>query len=120
MTKEEWIKTRQFLEEIQSEFLLSYPDYRNGRNKQIRENAVRRVDSAIYCADNLVTSNNDVYSLLTGCKNVMGFGRVISYDEFKQPRYFGGDLSTLIARINDEIEKCPLIHRLSCGRHASA
>jgi len=105
MTKEEWIRIRQSLEEIQSDFSRAYPEYRNGRNKQIRDNAERRVDSAIYRADNLITSNNDVYSLLTGGKNANGFDRAISYDEFKQPRYFDGNMSTLIAKINDEIEK---------------
>lgn len=105
MTKEEWIQARQSLEKINSEFSLSYPDYRNGRNKQIRAEAERKVDFAINRADNLITRNEDLYSLLTGGANVTNYERTISYDEFKQPRYFSGEMRNLIDRINEEIEK---------------
>ena len=105
MTKDEWMKARKALSDFYSDFLKSYPVYKDGRNKAVRADAERKVDSAIYHADHYIRNNEELFLLLTGGEKNTNFGRTVIYDEFIQPRYFRNDMSDFLSKIDEEIQK---------------
>ncbi|WP_289665952.1 hypothetical protein [Flavobacterium panacagri] len=103
MNKKQWQDLYNILDGILSDFLFTYPTYKNGKNKKIRGDAERKVDNTIALADYHVRNNWEVYELLTGGSDVNDFGRSIIYEEFRRPNYFGGDLSKLLTKIKEKI-----------------
>jgi hypothetical protein len=104
MNKEEWIKLQAELKNRLSDFKLNYPIYRNGKNKEIRKEAERKVNLSKYYVCKSIEENGEVYELLTGGENVSDYGRIIVYDEFKQLRYFENDLQNFIDEIAIKID----------------
>lgn len=102
MTKQEWQNVYDRLDSILSDFQMGYNDYKNGRNKKVRDAGERKVDSAIMVADAYITNNIELYKLLTG-EEGSDYSRTIIHDEFKRPNYFGGDLSKLLMSIKEKI-----------------
>lgn len=102
MTKEDWQQVHDKLDNILSDFQLGYNDYKRGKNKKVRDEGERKMDSAIMLADVYITNNFEVYKLLTG-EQGNDYSRAINYDEFKRPNYFGGDLSKLLRAIKEKI-----------------
>lgn len=103
MTKKQWQDLYNILDRTHSDFLLSYPTYKNGKNKKIRNDAERQMDSAISLADHHIKKNWEVYELYTGGPDVTDYGRTVIYDEFRRPSYFGGDMSKLLEQIREVI-----------------
>lgn len=103
MTKEEWQKLWDTLDKIYSDFIMVYPDYDSGRNKNIRTEAKRKVENLICLADLLISKNYEGYILLTGGENISNYSRAIIYDEFKAPRYFGNSLGDFLQKIKEKI-----------------
>ncbi|MEQ8241756.1 MAG: hypothetical protein RIA69_21255 [Cyclobacteriaceae bacterium] len=103
MTKEDWQNLYNILDQIHSDFQNAYHDYKNGRNKAIRSQGERKVDSSINLADYHISKNYEAYELLTGIEG-SDYSRAINYDEFKQPRYFGRDLSEFLEKIKVKIK----------------
>jgi hypothetical protein len=103
MTKKQWEDLYNILYRTHSDFLLSYPTFKNGKNKKIRSDAESQMDNAISLADYHVKNNWEVYELFTGGAEVTDFGRSVIYEEFRRPTYFGGDVSKLLAQIRDKI-----------------
>jgi len=103
MTKNEWQQLYSILDRILSDFESAYYQYKNGKNLKIRSAGGREVDSAIITADMNIRKYYEAYKLLTGIEG-SDYSRAINYDEFKQARYFGGDLSKFLERIKEEIE----------------
>ena len=103
MNKQEWENLYRILDDIHSDFLLSYPTYKNGKNKKIRDDAERKVDNAIRLADYHIKKNWEAFELLTGGKESSGFTRAIIYDEFILAHYFGNDMSDFLKKIREKI-----------------
>lgn len=103
MNKKEWQNLYNIFDKIHSDFLMAYPIYKNGKNKKIRGDAERDVDSAIRLADMHVKNNWEVYELFTGGPDVSDYARAIIYEEFTKPHYFGGDLNKLLIQIREKI-----------------
>lgn len=104
MEKEKWESIFNLLDRIHSEFLLKYPNYIDGKNKKIRSDAERNVNSSIQLADHQIRNNPEVFYLLTGGDNVSDYGRTIIYEEFLRPNYFGNDMSNLLRKIQEKIK----------------
>ena len=103
MTRKQWQDLYNILDRTHSDFLISYPTYKNGKNKKIRSDAERQMDNAISLADNHVRNNWEVYELYTGGPHVSNYGRAVIYEEFRRPSYFGGDMNKLLAQIQEKI-----------------
>jgi hypothetical protein len=104
MNKEQWQNLYDLLNQILSDFLIAYPNYKNGKNKNIRKDAERKIDNSIHLADYHIRKNWEVYELLTGGENNSPQGRTFHYDEFLSPHYFGSDLSEFLIKIRKKIE----------------
>lgn len=104
MNKKEWQNLYNILDKIHSDFLMAYPTYKNGKNKKIRSDTERQVDSSIRLADMHIKNNWEVYELYTGDPEVYDYGRAVIYDEFRMPHYFGGDLNKLLDMIREKIK----------------
>ena len=103
MDKKEWEKIYGILDSIHSDFLNSYPIYKDGKNQKIRDKAERSVDNAINLAELHIEKNKEVYDLLTGGEKANNTDRAYSYDDFRQTRYIGGRMNTLLEKIRDKI-----------------
>lgn len=103
MNKKQWQELYNILDRTHSDFLLSYPIYKNGKNKKIRNEAERQMYNAINLADYHVKNNWEVYELYTGGPDVSDYGRAVIYDEFRRPSYFGEDMSKLLIQIREKI-----------------
>lgn len=99
MNKSEWEKIYKKLDELHSDFLLSYPNYQGGKNKKIRDEARRKVDSAISLSKLHIENNPDLASLFVSSE----FGQIYAQDEFWQARYFGRDMSKFLTLIQEKI-----------------
>jgi hypothetical protein len=104
MTKEEWQSLYEIFDKQLSRFLSNYSVAQNGRNKQIRASADREVDNAIHLVTSYLLRKQSAYDLLMVNAGPSDYGRSIVFDEFKQPRYFGGDMTTLLQRMKAKIE----------------
>ena len=104
MKKEQWQELYEILDNIYSDFHFAYSDYKNGKNKKIRDDAERKVDNAIRLADYNIKKNWEAFELLTGGENIDDFGRTIIYDEFVLPRYFAGELTEFLKKITLKIK----------------
>lgn len=104
MTKDEWQSLYQIFDEQHSRFLLNYPMAQNGKNKQIRAAADREVNSAISLVTSYLLRKSEACDLLMVNAGPSDYGQAIVFDEFKQPRYFGGDMTTLLQRMRAKIE----------------
>ena len=104
MDKNQWQNLYDILNQIYSDFYFAYSTSKEGKNKKIRSDAARQVDSAIRLADFHIRKNWEAFELLTDGKETSGFGRAIIYDEFVLPRYFGGDLSNFLNKIKEKIK----------------
>jgi hypothetical protein len=103
MDKEECEKIHRILDDIHSKFLQDYYEYKNGKNKKIRDAAESKLANAIHLADFHIRNNVEVYYLLTGEDN-NDYGRTIIYDEFLQFRYFGNDMRNLLTKMKKKIQ----------------
>lgn len=100
MTKNEWQKEYEILDKFYSDFNEAYPDYKNGRNKAVRNAAERKFNSAITLTKLRIEKNPEVLGLFANSE----FGHPFAYDEFYQARYFGGDMSRFLKMIREKIE----------------
>jgi hypothetical protein len=91
------------LDRIHNDFLLVYPESQNGRNKEIRKKAQKKVENAIDLAERYISQNQEAYILLTGGDNNTDFGRAIIYDEFTRSHYFGRDMYEFLDNIKEKI-----------------
>ncbi len=103
MEKKQWQDIFKILYDAYSEFLMEYPTYKNGKNKKIRSDAERKMNSAIRLADFHVKNNWEVYELYTGGPEVSDYGRAVIYEEFTRPNYFGSDINKLLNQIQEKI-----------------
>lgn len=99
MDKNEWQSIYSKLDDILNDFLIHYPDYKNGKNIKIRSNAERKITNAIRSAEFVLSDNDEVYELLTD-KGTSNYGQAIIYDEFRQPQHFEYDMYELLNKIN--------------------
>jgi hypothetical protein len=104
MKKEDWQSLYKIFDEQHSRFLMHYPTAQSGRNKQVRAVADREVSSAISLVTSYLTRNQEVYDLVMVNAGPTDYGRAIVYDEFVQPRYFGGDMTDLLQRMKSKID----------------
>lgn len=102
MNKEEWQSLYNNLERSYNDFQSMYNDSVNGRNKDVRKKAEKKIGYAIDLADRYIRQNHEAYILLTG-ENNSDYGRAINYDEFTNPTYFGNDMSEFLDRIKEKI-----------------
>jgi hypothetical protein len=105
MEKEQWQSLYELFDRTHSDFLLAYPQYRNGKNQKIRDAAARKMDAAIRTADFNIRKNREVYELITGGENVSDYGRTVIYEEFTRYNYFGDDMGKLLMLIKDKIKE---------------
>lgn len=103
MSKEEWQALYSELDKIYSRFLIGYQVYQNGKNKKMREEGGKEADHAIFLANYHIQKTSEAFELLLGPVKD-GFSRAISYAEFKQRRYFGGDLRDFLEKIKNKIQ----------------
>lgn len=103
MNKQEWETLYTILDDLHSDFLMSYPAYKNGKNKKIRNDAERKVDNAIRLADYHIKKNWEAFELLTGGKESSGFASAVIYDEFILVHYFGNDVADFLKKIREKI-----------------
>ena len=103
MDKKQWQDLYRILNDIESDFLMEYPTFKNGKNKKIRADAERKIYNSISLADYHVKKNIEVYNLFTGGDNVTDYGRAIAYEEFTRPNYFGSDISKLLSQIQEKL-----------------
>lgn len=105
MTKEEWHNLYKKLHTIHSDFLMEYPEYKSGKNKKIRADAERKINHLLYLADFYIMNHGEAFIMLTKGEGVSDYGRTIIYDEFLSFRYFGGDMSDFLRKIQEKIQE---------------
>ncbi|WP_210114505.1 hypothetical protein [Hymenobacter elongatus] len=57
------------------------------------------MEHIILSATTQIERNSEAFDLLTGDNGTDDFSRAIMYDEFKKPRYFGGDMADFLKRL---------------------
>ncbi len=100
MDKDKFRSTYEVLNNLHSDFIMAYPNYTSGKNKEVRKTAERKVESAITLTKLNIERNPDVSRLFAESK----FGEPYAYDEFYQPRYFGRDMSEFLRIIKEKLE----------------
>jgi hypothetical protein len=105
MSKEEWQSLHGTLTVQYKKFSNAYPTVEYGKNKQIREKAKQEVESAIFLAKRYLEINPDAFELIMYRAGPSMQGRAEAYNEFAQPRYFGGEMETLLNKIKSKIEE---------------
>jgi len=105
MDKSEWQSLYDILEPILSDFQIEYSFYQNGKNLKIRNEAKKKVDSAIQRAIFYIKENSEAFLLLTKRGGSSGYGQMDAFNEFKRPNYFGGDLSDFLKDIKTKIKR---------------
>ena len=91
MTKEEWKEWYERFKEISVEYYFAEQEYKNGKNKSIRDTAERKMDILRGRARNYSELDMEVY-------------RLIEYpEEMFSYQWFRGDLEKLLGKIK---EKC--------------
>jgi hypothetical protein len=100
MNKNEWEKVYSMIEKFHSDFREAYPDYKNGRNKKIRDAAKGNVYSAIDLARLRVEGNPEILGLLLESR----FGQQYAYGEFWEARYFGDDMREFLLIMRQKID----------------
>ncbi len=103
MNKNEWEKVYEMLEKFHSDFNSAYPEYKNGRNNQVRKAAESKVNSSIALARSHVERSPEILGLISSSK----FGHTFAYDEFWQARYFGRDMSEFLSLMKQHIASLP-------------
>lgn len=105
MTKEELKHYYDKLNEIYRKSLEFYHDYKNGKNKTIRDTAERRLHSEISNFKAICNSNTNLYTLLFADNKpeLIGMPSTIKYDETIQVRYFTDELHDILKKIQDAI-----------------
>jgi hypothetical protein len=104
MTIEDWKKLYGILENEHSTFLLEYPIMRRGKNKKVRADAERKVDSNIRISSMWIKEYPEAVNLLTGGDETSDYSRAIIWDEFLSTNYFGRDMSEFLEKIKEKID----------------
>lgn|SRR5690554_972795 len=103
MNKQEWIESYEILDQQYVRFLSAYGAFKNGKNKQIRDDAEREVDNAIRTSVINIKNKRDVYLLVTSERGD-DYHRSIIFDEFQLPRYFKDEMHNLLRKIETKIK----------------
>jgi hypothetical protein len=103
MNKDEWQKLLGILSKAHSDFKEAYPVYERGKNKKIRDEARKKMDSAMSTANHFIFESWESFELLTGGEGVHPQTRGTVYEEFKRINYFEGDLQSLLQKIRGKI-----------------
>jgi len=98
MNKKELEEIIKRLKEYENSFDLAYPDYKNGRNKTIRDKAERDVSSVISQAKRYIYEN-DVFGIAGETEK--SNGQIFREDEFFQWHYFSRDVAGLIKKLEE-------------------
>lgn len=102
MDKEQWQQLYNTLRTIYSEYGVAYSNYRNGKNKSIRDKAERDVDRLIKKTEFHIEKSEEAYLLLTG-EHGDSYSRTINYNEFIQCWHFERDLGDFLNSIEKKI-----------------
>ena len=103
MTINEWKELYRILDDQHSEFLLQYPQSKNGKNKKIREAASTKAYNCIDLCCNWILRHPEAYELIAPNEQ-SDYGRAIVWDEFKRARYFGNDMTKFLEKVKAKIE----------------
>ena len=98
MTKKEIEDIIRRLKEFESRFNLTYPDFKNGKNKAIRDKAERDLDSLIKQVESYIYKH-DIFIIAGETGNDMG--QVFIEDEFFQWHHFSRDVEQLINKLEE-------------------
>jgi len=102
MTKQEWQSTLERLDGYYREFNKHHGPSRNGKNRKIREEASRNLSYPMQHATRLIREDEELKQLLTNDSS--NFGRVIAFDEFRDPTYFSRDMASIMRKIREKID----------------
>jgi len=103
MTKDQWKSLYCILEDIYSDFEEAYQESSNGRNKNIRDAANKKVRNSIRLADIHIKDHSEAYELLTGDKEIPGYQRTFNYSDFLKPDFFNVEMDILLRKIKNFI-----------------
>jgi hypothetical protein len=98
MTKKEIEDIIRRLKEYENRFNLTYPDYKNGKNKGVRDKAERDLESLMHQVENYIYEN-DVFGIAG--ENGDGQGQIFREDEFFQRHHFSMDVAQLIRKLEE-------------------
>jgi hypothetical protein len=93
MTKEEWKEWYDRFREIFEDYYFAEQEYRNGKNKTIRDSAKRTMDILRGRAKNYVEDNDELLELVEFPDEMFSF------------QWFGGDLPKLLERLKEKCNK---------------
>jgi hypothetical protein len=102
MTNEKIIEYLPQLTDMHQEFLDAEHEYRNGKNKKIRDSGSRKVDNILARFVYMVEQDYELYEYLTSDKGD-SYGRAIYWDELKSFKYFGRDMRSILSDIKQKI-----------------
>lgn len=103
MTKDQLKKALTKLKEFYREFSLEYNNYKNGKNKNIRENGYSNLKRTIQFTKKFLCSTEEILEILCD-GDTSAYGRAIILDEFSSPEYYEKDMSKLIQDVEDKLE----------------
>jgi hypothetical protein len=89
------------LSQMHEEFLEADYDYRNGKNKKIRDDGSRRTDIVLTRFESYVMQSAGLFDYLTEGHGE-DFGRTIYWDELKSFRYFGRDMGQILRKMRSD------------------
>ena len=95
MNEEERLIHIAFLQEQLREYYQPYNDFRNGKNKKIREAGERKTDNIRLIVTNYLERNNNLHQLF------MAFFRGFAYEEALSWRYFHRDIPKFIEHLEN-------------------
>jgi len=103
MTTDKWKEIYSIFEKAYFDFQMEYPTTKNGKNKKIREEAERRVDSSIQLVSTWMEIHPELMELFAG-KDARINDKASAYDDFLKPRYFQNDMPKFLNRMKEHID----------------
>jgi len=103
MTKDQLKEALTKLKEFYREFSLEYNNYKNGKNKNIRENGYSNLKKTIQYTKKFLYSTEEILEILCN-GDTSDYGRAIILDEFSSPEYYEKDMSKLIRDVEDKLD----------------
>ena len=102
MEKERIKELYELLESKQKKSIRYERDYRNGKNKQIRNNGLKDLKFEIEDLEYQAGNNKELFDLLIPIE-MADHARSIFWDEFLTVQYFTRDLKDILERIKNKL-----------------
>lgn len=103
ITKQEWQRAYDVLNELHGLFYLRYNIYLKGKNKSIQAEAEVDVRDIISKASKILLRDIGMFNLLEGSENIEGYAGAMALESFESLNGFDSEIGLLLLKIQLKI-----------------